>query len=72
MESELNRNGRTKLSLALPAKHPALILELKGITQNRETLWTGRNFAPWAFYIPNCEDDDESRYQSNVGILQLR
>lgn len=72
MESE-KRNGRTKVSLALPPEHPALVLELKCITQDRKTFRTWGHFAPWTSYIPKCQDDDEEgRNRSNVGILELR
>ena len=46
MESAKNRIGRTELSLTLALKHPSLILELKGIPENRETFWTGGYFSP--------------------------
>jgi hypothetical protein len=61
MELAKHRIGRTKLSLALALKHPALILELKGIPENRKTFWTGGNFAPWAFYILSYQDNDKGR-----------
>jgi hypothetical protein len=35
-----SRIGRTELLLALALKHPALILELQGIPENRKTFWT--------------------------------
>jgi len=61
MESVKNRIVRTKLSLALALKHPALILEFKGIPENWKTFWTGGNFAPWASYIPSYQDNDKGR-----------
>ena len=53
------RIGRTILLLALALKHPALILELKGMPENRKTFWTGGNFAPWASYILRYQDNDK-------------
>jgi hypothetical protein len=39
---------RTKIPLALFPKHPALILELKSISENGKSFWAGRNSAPRA------------------------
>jgi hypothetical protein len=46
--SNENEIGRTKVSFAVFLEHPAFILELKGISENRQTPWAGWNFAPWA------------------------
>ena len=72
MESAKNRIGLTKLSLALALKHPALILELKGIPDDRKTFWTGRNISPWTSYIVSYQDHDKGRSQSKVGRRMLR
>ena len=56
------RTERTEIPFALFPKHPTLILELKGISEDGKTFWTGRNSAPWASYIPGYQCDDEGRY----------
>jgi hypothetical protein len=55
------RIALTELLLALALKHPALILELKGIPKNRKTFWARGNFTPRASYIVSYQDNDESR-----------
>ena len=72
MESVEKRIGRTKLSLALSIKHPELILELKGIPENRKTLWPGGHFTPWASYILGYQDDDEGRNKYKARCQKLR
>ena len=73
MESvKKNRIGRTKLSLALALKHPALILQLKGIPENRKTLWTRGHFTPWASYIPGYQDDGKGRNKDKARSQKLR
>ena len=69
MESAEKRNrlGLTKLLLALALKHPALILELQGIPEYWKTFWTGGDFAPWASYILNYQDNDNACSYSKVG-----
>ena len=67
-----NRIGRTKLSLALCTKHPAFILELKGIPENRKTLWTGGHFTPWTSYVLGYQDDDKGRNKNKAQCQKLR
>ena len=56
------RTERTEILLAVFTKHPTLILELKGISKDGKTFWTGRNFAPWASHIPGYQYDDKGHY----------
>ena len=67
-----NRIGRTKLSLALCTKHPAFILELKGIPENRKTLWTWGHFTPRASFILDYQDDDRGRKKYKAQCRKLR
>ena len=70
MESQrAGKNGirRTKLPFAIFVEHPALILELKGVPENRKTRWTGWNSAPRASCILCCENDDETHDESDAG-----
>jgi hypothetical protein len=72
MVSTKNRIGRTELSLALDLKHPALILELKDIPENRKTLWTGGHSTPWASYILDYQDYDKGRNKTKARCQRLR
>jgi hypothetical protein len=73
LKCRVRKNGivHTKLSFAILLEHPALIPELKGVSENRKTPWTGWNFAPWAVRILCCQNDDETQNESNTGSQKL-
>ena len=73
MESvKKHRIRQTKLLLAISTKHPVLILDLKGIPENRETPWTGGYFTPWASFILDYQDDDKGRNKNKAWCQKLR
>jgi hypothetical protein len=56
LETSVGQNGTelTKLSLAILSKQPTYILEFANISENGESAWTGRDFAPRTPGILNC------------------
>jgi len=73
LECRVGKNGivHTKLLFAIFLEHPALILELKGISEDWKTLWTRWNFAPWAARISYRQNDDEAQNETNTGGQKL-
>src|SRR5712691_4235650 len=73
LERQVGKNGivHTKLLFAIFLEHPAFILELKGVSENWETLWTRWNFAPWAARILCHQNDDEAQNETNTGGQKL-
>ena len=66
-EAGENGTGHTKLLFAIFVEHPALILELKGISKNWKSLRARRNFAPGASCILYHYNYGNAKNDTNVG-----